>query len=126
MTVLVLDKLWLNRLDTGEAIAAISSPTDRSQQFAKQVTVHEYASGRLRAISTGTASRGQLVYRLMNIDYATKEKLISWAGVAVQVRDYRGQKWFGTFSDVDVTEYEQPGQYTAGFTLTTITVVEGV
>jgi hypothetical protein len=126
MTVLTLDKLWINRVDTGEAIAATSSPTDRSQGFARQVTVREYATGRLRSISTGTASRGQLVYRLMKIDYATKELLITWAGVAVQVRDYRGQKWFGTFSDVDVTEYEQPGYYTAGFTLTTITVVEGV
>jgi hypothetical protein len=76
MTVLLLDKLWINRLDTWEAIAAISSPTDRSQGFTRQVDVREYASGRVRSVSTGTAARGQLVYRLIGVDLATKNKLI--------------------------------------------------
>lgn len=125
MTVLVLDKLWINRVDTGEAIAAISSPSDRSQQHVTPVVVREYASSRLRAISTG-GTRGQFTWRLVAIDQATKDKLISWEGAAVQVRDYRGQRWFGVFADVDVTEYESPTMYTAGFTLQTITVVEGV
>lgn len=124
MTILLLDKLWINRLDTGEAIAAISHPSDRSQQHARQVVTREYASGRVRAISTGVAARAQLTWRLVNISQTMKDALVSWAGVAVQVRDYRGQKFFGTFDQVDVTEYEQPGFYTAGFTLQTITVDE--
>lgn len=125
MTILTLDKLWINRLDTGEAIAAGSSPSDRSQQHAKQLAVREYASGRLRAVSTGWQS-SRLVYRLMNISQAQKDLLVSWMGVPVQVRDYRGQKWFGVIADVDVSEYEQPDRYTAGFVLQSITVVEGV
>lgn len=126
MTVLVLDKLWINRLDTGEAIAAISHPSDRSQQHSRQVTTREYASGRVRAISTGVAVRGDLTWRLVTVSQLTKDTLVSWCGIAVQVRDYRGQRFFGTFDRVDVAEYEQPGLYTAGFSLATITVVEGV
>jgi hypothetical protein len=123
--ILILDKLWINRLDSGEAIAAISSPTDRSQQHNTQLVVREYANGRRRAIATG-ASSAQLGWRLVAIDQATKDKLVSWKGAAVQVRDYRGQKFFGVFADVDVSEYEQPDMYTAGFTLQSVTVVEGV
>lgn len=123
--ILTLNLLWINRLDTGEAIAAGSSPSDRGQQHSKQMVVREYANGRLRAISTGGHS-ARLAYRLMKITQAQKDLLVSWKGVPVQVRDYRGQKFFGVFAEVDVTEYEQPDLYTAGFTLQTITVVEGV
>lgn len=126
MTVLTLDKLWINRLDTGEAIAAISHPSDRSQQHSRNLAVREYASGRLRSISTGVAARGQLVWRLVAVDQVVKDTLVAWAGVAVQVRDYRGQRFFGTFADVDVQEFQQAGLYSVGFTLQTITHVEGV
>ncbi len=124
MTVLVLDRVWINRLDTGEAISARTDP-DRTQTFERGLDVREYANGRMRAVSTG-GERGEIPLRIVAIDQATKDLLRTWAGLAVQVRDHRGQRWFGTFKGVSVGEYAEPGLYSAGFALQLLTVVEGV
>lgn len=125
MTVLALNLLWVNRLDTGEAVAAKSDPSDRGQQHTRQVSVREYANGRVRSVAS-PGMHAQLRWKLVAVDTVVKDTLVSWQGIPVQVRDYRDQKFFGVFDSVDVSEFEQPSLYNAGFTLSTVTVVEGV
>lgn len=124
MALLALDKVWINRLDTGEAISAPSAP-DRGQTFATQLEVRTYANGRRRSISA-RGEQGTLTFRLVPVSRDTKDLLRTWAGVAVQVRDNRGQKWYGVFAGVDVGEFLQVGMYTASITLQTTTVTEEV
>jgi hypothetical protein len=124
MTILVLNKLWLDRFDTGESIAGASG-RDRGTSVAVSGEVRTYANGRRRAI-TAVGARGSVTRRMVQLDYATKEKLISWLGANMQMRDHRGNKWFGVFFAVEITEYMRPDLYAASITLETTTTVEGV
>jgi hypothetical protein len=60
------------------------------------------------------------------LDFAKKESLIDWLGISVQMRDHRGNKWFGIFYGIDVAEYMRPDLYSATITLQVTTTVEGV
>lgn len=122
--MLALTKLWINRLDTGEALSA-QSGQDRSQVFSIDLGVRTYASGRRRAISV-QGEHGQLQWRLVAVSLATVTQLRAWTGIAVQVRDHRGQKFFGVFAGTTISEYLQPDLYAVTITLETITYVEGV
>lgn len=124
MTVLNLSMLWINRLDTGQAIAAASG-RDRAQAFATDLSVRTYASGRRRAISV-PGEKGELTWRLVAVGQSTKDLLRSWATLAVQVRDHRGQKWFGTYEGITVGEYMRTDLYAVTFTLQTVSFDEGV
>jgi hypothetical protein len=124
MTVLTLNKTWINRLDTGEGIA-FATGRDRTQQFSMDLNVRTYASGRRRAIST-VGEAGEVSFRALAVNLTMIEKLRSWAGVNVQVRDHQGQKWFGVFAGIAVTEYMPVNLYAATITLLTTTTVEGV
>lgn len=124
MTILNLDKLWLNRMDTGEAISAASGRTP-SSGYSIDGQVRTYASGRRRAIST-EGLQVEVERTLVALDYDTKELLITWQGALVQLRDYRGGKWYGVFFAVAVGEYMRPDLYQATITLLGTTVTEGV
>jgi hypothetical protein len=124
MTAVTLTKLWINRVDTGEAIAAQTGRGSRTQAFTRQVEVRTYASGRQRAISVA-GEQGTIGFTLLMLDRATKDKLRDWAGVAVQVRDWRGQKWFGVFAGVEVIELAPSTLYSATITLMTTSYTEG-
>ena len=120
----MLDRLWINRTDTGEAVSAYTA-RDRGQSFAVDLDVRTYANGRRRAISVA-GEIGEIPYTLDMLSLATVTLLRSWVGVNVQVRDHRGQKWFGVFAGVQVGEHFEPGRYRATITLQTTTTAEGV
>lgn len=124
MTVLTLTRLWINRLDTGEGVSAATDPS-RSQSYSMDLDVRTYASGRRRAISV-EGEKGEFSFQLIAIDLATVAKLRVWAGANVQVRDHRGQRWFGVFAGLSVGEYKAPLLYSATITLETTTTTEGV
>jgi hypothetical protein len=124
MTTLLLTQLWLNRMDTGEAIHGASGRTP-SSSYGIEGSVRTYASGRRRAIST-EGLKVEIPRTMVALDYATKEKLITWLGVHCQLRDYRGGRWFGVFFDLDVSEYMRPDLYAATITLLGTTTTEGV
>jgi hypothetical protein len=127
MVSITLTKVWLNRLDTGEAISAQSAKGGRTQEFTNETTIRRYASGRMRPIGV-KGETGTLTYPLVDVSLATKEMLREWARdmVAVQVRDARSQKWFGVFAGVSVVESPEPGFYDVTITVNTMTHVEGV
>lgn len=124
MTVLALQRLWLNRMDTGEAVSGASA-RDRTQAFSMELAVRTYANGRRRAIGT-VGEVGEIPYTLQMADLATVSRLRTWVGINVQVRDHRGQKWFGVFAGLAVAEYMRPDLYRVSFTLLTTTTTEGV
>lgn len=123
MATLTLDRVWINRMDSGEAVAAYS--WDRSQGYDQDGTVETYAGGRQRSI-TVEGERGTFSVTLRDVSLATVELLRSWIGLGVQVRDHRGQRWFGVFHAVNPSEHKDPTLYDAAITVRTVTVVEGV
>jgi hypothetical protein len=122
--ILTLNRLWLNRIDTGEAISG-GSGRDRSTGWSIDGSVRTFASGRRRSIAVAGV-RGEVPRTMVALDLATKDLLVSWLGTQVQMRDHRGQKWFGVFYAVDVAEYMHPGLYSATITLQSVTTIEGV
>jgi hypothetical protein len=122
--ILTLNKLWINRVDTGEAISG-GSGRDRSTGWSIDGSVRTFASGRRRSIAVAGV-RGEVPRTMVALDLTTKDLLVSWLGTQVQMRDHRGQKWFGVFYAIDVAEYMHPGLYSATITLQSVTTVEGV
>lgn len=124
MTVLILDRLWINRMETGEAISARTA-RERPQTHTTPVEIRTYANGRQRAIASA-GHRGELGFRLVDLTLPTVTRLRAWQGLTVQVRDHRGQRWHGVYASVEVGEYMTPTLYSAAITLQLVTVTEGV
>lgn len=115
MTTLVLTSVWLNRMDTGEGISVPSA--GRTRQTGVEGRVTTAAGGRRRAISQA----GQLqtyAFTLLSITHTTMVKLESWLGIAVQLRDHRGQRFVGTFFELTSVEPSlDPNEFNATMTL---------
>jgi hypothetical protein len=125
MAVLALTKIWINLLSTGEAISAYSN-RDKTQDFQLHTfDVRTYANGRRRAVST-LGEVGTIPFTLRDVSLTDKNNLRTWVGMGVQVRDTRGQKWYGAFGGVSAVEDMDISFYAVTFTLLTTTAVEGV
>jgi len=125
MATMILNKLWLNRLDSGVAISANTSP-DRSQAHSIDGDVETMAGGRQRAITT-EGEKGQLGYILRGVSLATKDTLRAWKGLAVQVRDHRGQRFYAIITAVAVGEWKhRTDLYDVALTLRVITASDEV
>lgn len=121
---MTLTLCWVNRLDTGEAVSANSQPA-RQREHAVAGDVRTYAGGRQRAY-TLAGEQGKFEFTLVMLSLSTVDILRSWVGVPVQIRDTRGQRFFGVFFSVPVVEHRVPSYYDVTLSLQTITVVEGV
>ena len=126
MTAVVLTRMWLNRTDTGEGISGASGrmPTTSHSKDGQR---RRYASGRMRGIAVAGVAI-DVPRRFVALDLAATEKLAGWLDQSVhcQLRDIRGQKWFGTFYDLEIGEYMRPDLYWATVTLLVTTTTEGV
>lgn len=129
MAAVTLDRVWINHLDTGEAVSAKSF--DRSQSYDQDGEVRTFAGGRQRAF-TVEGERGSFSFTLRKVSLETVEVLRSWKGLPVQVRDHRGQRWVGVFFEVTPVEPAvAPGApssywYDVAIPLRTVTAAEGV
>jgi hypothetical protein len=127
--LVVLTKVWLANVSTGEMIGAQSDPS-RSWTATVEGSVRKYAGGRMRAVgSIGKNISWKLT--LVEITQAQCETLELWmaAGVTVFARDARGQSLYGTFFQVDRGErfgVYPYGLYTATMEISKVDVVEGV
>lgn len=124
MAVLNLTRVWLNRTDTGDAVSAQSS-IGKGQQHSVDGDVSTWAGGRQRSMVV-EGERSTLPITLHLLSLSTVATLRAWKGVPIQVRDTRGQRWFGTFFQVDVTERREADLYDVAFSLRTLSIVEGV
>jgi len=125
MATLTLDRVWINRLDSGEAISAQSAP-GRARSSSKDGEVRTYAGGRQRSI-TQAGVRGRFEVTLVQVTFADLARLESWMGVPVQLRDHRGQWFTGVFFEVPAVEHrDNRDRYDVPLSLRTITTPEGV
>jgi hypothetical protein len=124
MAVLTLTRVFVNLLATGAAVSAQSGiQRARSHDVAGQVRT--YASGRQRAVSTA-GERGVFTFAMVDVSLATVEILRGWVNQAVQVRDARGQRFFGVFFGVVVGEARDATLYNVAIDLRVVTTAEGV
>jgi hypothetical protein len=123
VATLALSKIWINRMDGGAAVSAQSSGRARAHDMNGEVRT--YAGGRQRS-RTVAGERGQFTFRLEDVSLTTVDLLRTWSGRDVQVRDHRGQRFFGVFFGVNIIERKEPAFYVVELMLRTVTVVEGV
>jgi len=122
--ILSLTQLWVNLMSTGEGIAGASN-RGKTQDYSVPGEVKTFANGRRRSVTVAGQVR-VIPFSFVALDLTTKLKLESWAGQTVQVRDLRGQKWFGSFYSVSTSEFLRHDLYACTFSLESTTVVEGV
>lgn len=122
--ILYLDKVWINRLDTGESFSAYSGD-DRERQKFHDGNVELYAGGRLRSYSLA-GEQGQFTITLRELSLDAIAQLESWIGIAVVVRDHRGQRFFGVYFAVQTAAMKEIGYYTAAIQLRLISYNEAV
>lgn len=123
MTVLALNLLWVNLVATGEGISG-ASQRGKTQSFTTDGKLVKSGNGRVRAISVA-GEMAEFPYEYVVGTAAVRDKLRSWVGGIVQVRDNRGQKWYGTFFEIQVTEYLRTDLYRVSFTFQQISYNEG-
>lgn len=124
MTILTLTKLWINRMDTGDAISGYTDP-GRSREHTVDGEVRTYAGGRQRAI-TVKGEKGQFEFMVKELTLVDVETLREWIGALVQVRDHRGQRYVGSYFAVSIEEVRTALLYTVAISLQMLTVAEGV
>lgn len=124
MATLGLTQLWVNLVATGQAVTGQTwiSP---EEGYAVPGAVRTYAGGRRRAIRQA-GQLGTFKFRLAQIDQTAVDTLKAWAGQAVQVRDHRGRRFFGTYFTVAITPRRGSLLWNAEITLENLTVAEGV
>jgi hypothetical protein len=120
VATLNLTRVWVNRIDTGEAVSA-QSGIDRNRVHSITGEVRTYAGGRQRAI-TQAGEQGKFTVTLRFVTAVTVDKLRTWVGVPVYVRDARGQIFAGVFFAVPVSEMRSPADYDVTIDLRTVTV----
>lgn len=124
MATLTLDRVWVNRIDSGQAVSALSD-VDRQQEYSIAGDVRTYAGGRQRSIVTA-GERGKFQVTLKMVNMAQILLLRSWMGIPVAVRDARGQRVVGVFRTVPVRERREVGEYDVTLSVETVSIVEGV
>jgi hypothetical protein len=123
VTVLALNRLWLNLVATGEGVSGTSNRR-KTQEFGVGGQIVKGANGRLRGTSVA-GETGEFPYTYMLASAAVRDKLRGWQGQLVLARDHRGQKWYGMYFGLNVTEYMPADLCQVSFTLQMVTYVEG-
>lgn len=125
MASLTLNRSWLNRLDSGAGISALSS-VGKARTFTVDGEVSTWAGGRQRAMFT-PGERGQMPVTLLILSASTVDTLRSWEGVPVIFRDTFGLSFVGVFFNVTPADRRgEPGVFNAEFTLMAVSTVDGV
>lgn len=105
MATLTLTKAFINLAATGTAVSA-QTREERKRVHAKNVDVRTFAGGRQRAI-TQEGVRGEFELTLVLVTKTTYELLCTWIGQVVQVRDHRGQQFWGVMASVPVAREDK-------------------
>jgi len=87
--------------------------------------VQTFASGRQRSISH-VGERGQFGFTLVDVTEAQITLLREWKGKTVSVRDHRGQRYVGSYYEINVDEDKSNiTLYNAAIVLSFVTYEEG-
>ena len=124
MAELMLTKVWVNLVRTGEAMSG-QSMRERTQSHEVSGDVQQFAGGRSRGIGEeGIRSNFEFTMRDMSLEDI--ETLKTWFGETVLARDHRGQHFYGAFYHIDIMEMREPDLYDIKIPLRTVTFDEGV
>lgn len=124
MATLTLTKLFINLMQTGAAVSAQSA--DRSRKHSIDGKVRTFAGGRQRSIAIA-GERTEFPFTLVYVPEADITTLRSWINQTVELRDHRGQRYVGTFYELNVDEIKDVlGSYYVKSILYTVTYTEGV
>lgn len=123
MATLVLTKVFINLLSTGEAFSAQS--TGRSQAYGLDGEVRTFAGGRQRFIGK-EGEHGSFTVTLRRLTLPQLTALRAWQGLAVQFRDRRGQLFNGVFAAVNINREWPDLLYDVEIPLRMISVNVGV
>ncbi len=130
MATLLLTRVWVNLCSTGAGVSGLSSPT-KEESYSQPGEVRTYAGGRRRAIAVA-GEVGTYKVQMMMLARTDVETLRGWVGQTVQVRDWRGRRFFGVYYSVDITEplgRERLGESSSwhvAFALNIVTYTEAV
>ncbi|WBB94177.1 hypothetical protein [Verrucosispora sp. WMMC514] len=123
MAAITLNRVWINLVASGEAIAAYSA--DRGRSAAVQGETRTYGGGRRRAV-TQQGHTDTTTFTLRRITTAQRDRLRDWLGQQIMWRDYRGQLAVGVLFDIEVREYKtEIDLYDVTTTLHEVTWAEG-
>lgn len=123
MATLTLDRIWVNRWDTGQAVSG-QSARDRGEAYSVDGEVRTYGAGRQRSITT-QGEHGTYTFKLRMLSRANVELLRAWKGIAVQVRDHVGRRFVGVYRAVEISEYTgDPTIFDVAINLQTVSVDE--
>lgn len=125
MVTLLLDRIWVNLLSTGESVSAYGQ-IGRTSEFSIDGEVRTYAGGRRRAV-TKAGERSSYSCTLQDVTLTQRDLLRGWFEQNVQVRDHRGQIFRGVILAIGVAErtYELD-LYEVALTILSTTTPEGV
>jgi hypothetical protein len=126
MPVLTLTAMWINLVSSGEAVSA-QSDDSRAREYADSGEVRTFGEGRQRSVSS-EGERGSFAFTLVDVTEDELTTLREWKKQLVQVRDYRGRRFFGTYYGLTVAEprvLKAAGTYTVGISLQFLTYTEG-
>lgn len=124
MATLTLDRVWINLMATGEAVAAYSA--DRDRKMSVDGEMRTYGAGRRRSV-TKAGRVNVMAFKLLNLSSLEVVQLERWLGLEVMYRDWRGQRFVGAYYGIDFTERgDNKDRYHVGLTLHEETWTEGV
>jgi hypothetical protein len=124
MVTLDLKRVFVNLVSTGEAVSAPSAIA-RTRNHDMDGEVRTYAGGRQRFVGQ-VGEKVQFTFTLRMVTLDTVDTLRSWMGENLQVRDHRGQRFFGVFHNMDVIELRPSTMYDVTMTLRITTTEEAV
>lgn len=124
MATVILPKVFVTLVSTGEDISGYSA-RDRSQEHEMTGEVRQYAGGNKRAV-TSEGVMSTFGFTLRDMSLADIVTLKSWIGLTVQVRDHRGQRFFGTYFKVTPIEHSEIADYDVAITLNVVSYNEEV
>lgn len=125
MATLILDKLWVNLLATGQAVSAYSA-RDREEAYTVPGETRTYAGGRRRSV-TSAGQLGRYKFVLRQLTRTDVETLRGWCGQTVQIRDNKGRRFFAVYYGIDIAEWKDLSAfYDVSLSADAVTIDEAV
>lgn len=124
MATLALTKVFVNLMASGQSVSYQSSP-GRAQTYKVNGNVNTYGTGRQRGVAIA-GEAGQYAFVLRLVSAADLLILRSWQAQTVEVRNHKGERYVGTYFEVNAVEYFTEPSYDVTITLLTVTAPDGV
>lgn len=124
MATLILPKVFVDLVSTWETVSAYSGG-ERSRSATVEGEWRTFANGRQRSVGT-EGVKELFAFKLRDISLSTFNTLKTWISQLVQVRDHRGQQFYGTFFALNLIESKDFNLYDVEIQIGVVTFNEAV